>query len=269
MNNKNASAGALSHLLGIACIALCVWLITSDHAFWATVCCVAAVCFLTSAKTKDSKELIGAQTAEYLKTNPTAKDLVDEVIACADVDTILNSKDFSDRGVNLVSIDPKDAVNLVLTRDCLYDGVFNGYRAPSDASKDVRFCKGEEFQATQRVKMDEGRMAAAGYMAGGLGVAAMNVASAREANAQGGAIVGVKSGNHRFMLSVRKDTAHVWALLIRKDLVQKFGNPFGACRMREGKYYNVYYCQILPAAQCLQSANEMTAMLQKIILAAN
>ena len=52
--------------------------------------------------------MIQGQTKKFLAQNPNAKEPVDDVIACADIETILNSKDFYDRGVKIVSIAPKD-----------------------------------------------------------------------------------------------------------------------------------------------------------------
>lgn len=266
MKKIPSKKGHVYKTLGFACFALCVMFMGQDKILWAVVSCVAGICLVSSGKVEDSKAMIQGQTKKFLAQNPNAKEPVDDVIACADIETILNSKDFYDRGVKIVSIAPKDnEVNFVLTRDCLYDGVYSGYREPSVGIQDVCFAKGEAFEGTQRVQMDEDRMAAQGFLAGGLGVAAMNVASAREANAQGGAVVGVRTGKNRFMLSVRKDLAHVWVLIVRRDLIQKFGNPIGECHVREGRYYNAYYCQLLPAQQCMEAANKMTKLLQQAI----
>jgi len=269
MEKNGSIKGLIYKCLGFACILLCIMNVIERKPFWGTICCVAAICFINGGKVKDSEEVIRTQTQKFLANKPGAKELVDEVLACPKVDAILISREFHSRGVKLVSIDPTDKVNFVLTRDCLYDGVYSGYREPSVGVLDVRFQKGEEFKGTQRVHMDEDRMAAQGLLVGGLGVAAMNVASAREANAQGGAVVGVRTGKNRFMLSVRKDVAHVWVMIIRKDLVGNNENPFGECYVREGKYYNAYYCQILPTAQCQNAANEMTKLLQKAVQTTN
>jgi len=266
MNTKSTSA-AVYTVIGALCIAFGLYLaFAQERTLLGVLILVAGMGFLGSAKTKDSQQFINAQTQAYLSSNPTAKQLPDEVIACAKIEGIIDNKQFADRGVKVVSIDPKDTVNLVLTNDCLYDGVFKGYRRPDAASADIAFVKGTEFQASTRVQMDEDRMAAAGMMAGALGVAAMNAASAREANAQGGAVVGYRSGNFRFMLSVRKDQGHVWVMIIRKDLIKKLGNPFPEkCNVREGKYYNAYFCQLLPGGLCVQSATQMTAFLKKAV----
>jgi len=270
MKKIDSTKGYVYKCFGFACIALYIFFMGRDKILWAVVSCVVAICLINSGKVKDSESIIGGQTKKFLAKNPDAKETVDDVIACADIDTILNSKDFYDRGVKIVSIAPKDnEVNFVLTRDCLYDGVYSGYREPGIGIQDVCFIKGEAFQGTQRVHMDEDRMAAQGLLVGGLGVAAMNAASAREANAQGGAVVGVRTGKNRFMLSVRKDLAHVWVLIIRRDLIQKFGNPIGECHVREGRFYNAYYCQLLPAMQCMEAANNMTKLLQQAIQVKN
>ncbi|MBQ3107340.1 MAG: hypothetical protein IJC68_01865 [Firmicutes bacterium] len=264
--NSSSSKGAIYRLIAIILIVLAVFLVFGlDRVFWGTMCVVAAIVLFHSGNTKESQAVIAGQTEVYLRSHPEVKQLVDEVREAADIDKILNNKNFYDRGVKLVSIDPKNTVNLVLTRNCLYDGIFQGYRQPLGGVADVSFVRGQEFQATTRVQMDEGRMAAAGLMAGGLGVAAMNAASAREANAQGGAVVGYRSGNYRFMLSVRKDTDHVWVLLLRNEDLKALGNPFPNCRNREGKYYTVFYCQLLPGAVCSQSAQQVSAFLKKLV----
>ena len=253
--------GALGGLAAIGALALFI----KDRIFLCVICIVFAMLFFAWAKTAFSKAKAADDTNAFLKYGAEAKKFVDSVIEAGDSDNIINSASFAGNGLKAVVVDNYKRIALVLTKECIYEGIFSGYDFPAKGIQNIKFEKGQEIEGSQRVMMDEGKMARAGLMAGGLGVAAMNYASAKEANAQGGAVVGVKSGFFRFNLKVRSEETPVYVIVIRKDYINKFGNIFGDCYFKEGKYFNAYYIQnIKGAAACKEACEKMTGLLSKI-----
>ncbi len=266
MNSSKFSIGGLIFgILGVGSVIGVLASFINEKIFLCVVFCILAIIFIGSAKTAFSKKGAKVDSNEFLKYGAQAKKIVDSVLENEDIETIINSKHFCENGVKAVAMDSNNKYTMVLTKECIYEGVFGSYDFPAKGIQNIKFEKGQEIIGTQRVQLDEDRMAGMGYVAGGLGGAVMNAASARENNAQGGAQVGVNSGFFAFDMKVRSEIAHIYVIILRKDYVEKFGNIFGDCFCREGKYYNAYYIQNIKGGGAMEKATaQMTELLRKI-----
>lgn len=266
MNNSKFSVGGLIFcILGGGSVIGVLASFINEKIFLCVVFCILAIIFIGSAKTAFSKKGAKADSNEYLKYGAESKKLVDSVLANEDIDNIINNDHFSEKGVKVVVLDNNNKCSLVLTKECIYEGIFKSYNFPAKGIQNIKFEKGQEIVGTQSVQLDEDRMARMGYAVGGLGGAVVNASSAREINAQGGAQVGVNSGFFAFDMKVRSEISHVYVIIIRKDYAARFGNIFGDCFFREGKCYNVYYVQNIKGGAAMKNATEkMTELLGKI-----
>lgn len=265
MKNKIPVSGIIFAILGLGSVVGVLSAFVSDKIFLCVFFAVLAVVFISATKTAFSKFNAKSDSDIFLKYGKEAKKVVDSVLAKADIQEICDSKEFNDNGVKVVVIDNNKKVSLVLTDKCIYEGVFGSYDFPGKGIKNISFIRGQQIVGQQRVMMDEDKMARDGFFAGGLGVAAMNAASAREANAQGGALVGVNSGFFPLLMKVRSEESHVYVTIIRKDYIEKFGNISEDCYVREGKFYNVYYNQSFKGGgRCKEAADKLSELLIKI-----
>ena len=257
--------GLLLCIMGGGCALGALVCLVTSKILLGVVCAVLAFLFIRVGIAAFSKKKAKASSYRFMKNGGEAKALVEEVLANSDIQTIINSKSFSEKGVKFITVDNSDKCSVVLTKDCIYESVLGSFDYPANGVRSISFVKGREVKGIQRVKLDEEKMAKMGYAVGGFGGAAMNVASAKKINSQGGAEVEVNSGFFSFDLKVRSEISEVYVVIIRKDYIKVFGNIFEDCPVKNGEYYNAYYVQNIKGGNATQKACEqMTVLLRKI-----
>ena len=190
MDKKSFSLGGLMQgVLGAAFIVGVLINFMNGKPIMAALCVVGAIIFVGGAKTAFSQKAAKTDTDSYLASGAGGEKLVQKVLSIKNYESIMDDTALAAQGVKLVGISNNHDVALVLTENCVYESVFGSYDYPNKGIGRLRFKKGPEVIGETRVQLDEGRMARAGFMAGGIGVAAMNYAEAVQTNAEGGAKV--------------------------------------------------------------------------------
>ena len=189
---------------------------------------------------------------------------IDSVLSAENVESVINDYTFSCNDVRMLAGDYKEQWAMVLTGDCVYEKHAQSYRNVTQGLRDVKFRVGSEYTPSRRETVDVERIARSGYFAGGLGVAAMNAADAMKMNAEGGRLT---SGGSYFPVDLKSggDSSGIHVVIIRNDLLKKFGTPYIYTQHKEkGRYFTAFYICMDNRATADKCAKELTKYMRTI-----
>ena len=221
-------------------------LIWADRTFFASIVFFIALFFMWATYNTFQGNMAADATNSYLEEGNTGYELVDQIRRGCNIGQFINSQEFYERGVKFVALDTKKSFALILTRDCLYEGIYGSYDMPKNTVKHIKFTRGAEYVITEKHRVNEAEMAKAGVMMGGLAVGAMNYADAKAANANGGMSHSRRTNNHYMRFKVKGEGKDIRCVIIRKDYFEKFAGRLVCHPDNIGKYYNVYQVERVP-----------------------
>lgn len=220
--------------------------------------------FVAVAWSKLKTFLAEKASANFLE-NCSAKtiDVIDRVLSVDTEDDVINNRMFSQEDVRMVAIDHQKQWAMVMTGDCVYEKHANSYRGLSAGLRDIKFGVGSEYRPTKRELVDVGRYAHMGYAAGGLGVAAMNASDAMKMNAEGGRLT---SGGAYYPVELKSggNASSIKAVIIRNDLLNRFGTPYMYANKEKGRYYTAFNIILDNRATAGKCAKELSKYMRTV-----
>lgn len=222
------------------------------------------IAFVAVAWSKLKTFLAEKASASFLeKCCAKTIDVIDRVLSVDNEDDVINNRSFSQEDVRMIAIDHQSQWAMVMTGDCVYEKHANSYRELSAGLRDVKFGVGSEYRPTKRELVDVGSYASMGYAAGGLGVAAMNAADAMKMNAEGGRLT---SGGAYYPVDLKSGgkASSIKTVIIRNDLLNKFGIPYMYANKNKGKHYTAFNIILDNRATADKCAKELTKYMRTI-----
>ena len=221
-------------------------LFLNDRMFFSSIVFFVALFFMWATYNTFNSNMAADTTNSYLASGNTGYQLVDQIRSGINIGQFINSDEFYERGVKFIVLDTKKSFAMILTKDCLYEGIYGSYGVPKETVKHIKFQRGSEYVVTEKHRVNEAEMAKAGTMMGGLAVGAMNYADAKAANATGGMSHSRRTDKHYMRFKVKGEGKDTRSVIIRKDYFEKFASSLTCHPDNIGKYYNVYKVELLP-----------------------
>lgn len=174
----------------------------------------------TPKETDSASEKAGKASKANLKAGKGSDKLINKILEGININCFLSDPAYQSSGVKIMAINTNRTIKLILTEDCVYEGVSASYQSPEKGAEKISFQRGEEDEEI--------------------------------------------SGYCRFRLDANGKGDDLYLIVLRKDLVEKYGDLFFDCPMTEGVFYNSYKVnRIYGFDRCAELAEQVTALLRR------
>ena len=250
-------------ILSIACLIPTILLFANDRIFFCSLMAFVTFFFMWLTYNQFNSNMADDNTSEYLESGKDGQALIDEIRKGIVLLEFIDSEEYFNKGVKFIATDKDKRFSLILTDECLYEGVYGSYNFPEKSAKTINFSRGSELVVSRKSMVDEAGMAKAGMMVGGLTVGAMNYADAKRINESGGMSHSHRTGQFYMRFKVKGEGVDLRHVIVRKDYVEKFGKAFSCLPINEGKYYNIYKVELVDGgANCTNAAKALNEILK-------
>lgn len=255
----------ITFLIGVPLLIWALALIIDGKVFGPSILLMIGITSVGLSYASFKKFLAEKRSNNFLSvTAPEHIELVDKVLSSKSTNAVINNTSFYNNNVKMVVMDQKRHWSLVVTKDCVFEGHARSYQSPQSAQKNIEFCLGDDVYSSSRTQLDVGKQAEMGFLVGGLGVGAMNAADAMRTNAEGGLLVSKKCG-YVLGLKASGDKSNVHVIIIRNDLLERYGEPYMFGSVNKGKCFSAYFLSVENEATMRKTGVELTKFLKTLI----